>query len=238
MFGALMICLITILCTAWIMNGAYKRNNSQYEQELYDFLNTLATYTATLTDEEYEAVTEELRHQLAFTDFDTDNDIEMYMKYIVNTSGKCPLDQEDYPYRYYLVMTNNGEIQPLDYWSGDEPAAYDVVEMGSLWDEVSETRVSILYYPNKKEADISVCSEKGTVSGHKMKQTFCDDCIRDLFGMFEDTYVEELFIFDSDADTIYPIKECALKLDGFVIDITCGESNGYSLCFSDERKDG
>lgn len=229
LIGALIICVFTTLCTSWIMNGVYKQNNALYEQGLYDFLNAVATYTANLTDKEYEAVAEELRHQLAFTEFDADNDIEMYMKYIANTSEQCPLDQQSYPYRYYLVMTNNGEIQPIDYWSSEAADDNDVVELGSLWDEVSEARVSILYFPNKKTADISICSERGTVSAHKMKQIFCDDCIRNLFDMFEDTYMEELFIFDSETDIVYPIKECILNLDGYTLKIAPNESDGYSM---------
>lgn len=228
LLGALLVCLISIVATSWIMYFSYQKNDEEYEKGLYDFLNTAAAYTANLTDDEYQMVAEELRHQLAFTNFNADNDIEMYMKYIANTAESCPLDQEHYPYKYYLVMTNNGEMEPIDCWA-EEISDDEVVSFGALWDEVNETSVRFLYYPNKRETEIAISAGRGTVSAHKMKQTFCDECIRKLFDVFEETVLEELVIFDSKSGELYPIREMDMEIDGHIIEICLDEQWNYTI---------
>lgn len=228
-WGALMIVICTMLIYSLIVRWTFHENEKQYEKGLHDFLNTIAVYAANLTDEEFDAVTEELREQLAFTDLDADNDIEMYLKYIANTSESCPLEQENYPYRYYLVCTNNGEMKPIDYWQAESTEEGSVVELEHMWDEVSETSVSMLTFPNDKETDIGISTGRGTVSAHRMKQVFCDECIARLFDLFEETHLEEFFLFDSKTGDLYPIIESMLELDGYTLEIVAREKSGYDL---------
>lgn len=230
-YGALMICLFSTAVTALIMNASYARYNDQYEKELYDFLNTVATYVGTATDDEYDEIATELRDELVFTQFNLDNDIEMYMKYIINTSNQCPLDLENYSSRYYLVMTNNGNIQPIDNFGVGEDAEseYGYLEINHMWDEISETSISIMSFPDDKSTDISIRPNRGVVSAYRMKTIFCDDCIREIFTMNEDTCLGEVFIFDSESHILYPIKESTLELDSYTFTIAHNQSGGYNM---------
>lgn len=231
LYWAFMICICTIAATAFVMNAGYKRSEEQYEKELYDFLNTAAAYVASATEDEYEKIAEDLRDDLMLTQFNTENDIEMYMKYIVNTSSQCPLDQEDNSYRFYLVMTNHGTMQPLDKFlnESESDTEHSYIQMGNIWDEISETGANILYHPSECHTEIIIIPGRGVVSAHRMKTVYCDDCIRMLFDIFEDTYMEEIFIFDSYTHEAYPISESVLALDEYSIAVEMDEDHNYNV---------
>lgn len=214
LWGATMICLLTMLGTSLLWTFVFQsKTNDQYEKELTDVLNIVATYISTATDDEYKEIAEQIRDEFVFTQFNPDNDIEMYMKYIPNTSEHCPLDRESYPAQYYVVLTNTGSTVQLDVFdkTEDPDAEYGTMQMNSGWDEISETSVAVACFPDDKSADVSITSDRGVVSAHRMKSIFCDDCIREIFAVFEETYMEEVFIFDSTNHVLYPLKESKRK---------------------------
>ncbi len=60
------------------------RNNRQYEQDVEETLNMIATYFATATEDEYDEIAQTIRHDLVFSEYG--RDMKNLIQYIPNTS--------------------------------------------------------------------------------------------------------------------------------------------------------
>lgn len=75
------------------------------------------------------------------------------------------------------------------------------------YDDISGTSAHITKMPNKKKAVINLYCERGIVSVHKMKNLFCDDCIREILNTMKDQLVEEFVIFDAKKKVFYSVDD-------------------------------
>lgn len=70
--GSFLMCAFTaVLCMAGIAIGNI-RNNRQYEQDVEETLNMIATYFATATEDEYDEIAQTIRHDLVFSEYGRD----------------------------------------------------------------------------------------------------------------------------------------------------------------------
>lgn len=170
-------------------------------------VNTVAAYIASATDDEYEEISRQLRHDLVYSDFgqNTDN----FVRYIPNTSGLCPACAANDWAQAFLICTNTGEFYEMDvYVDGFEPGThYGAVHMANGYDEISQTELSITRTPDEKKVTIELRRKRGIISIHKMKALFCDTCIHNILTTIENAPVGEFVIFDSKEKKFYPIDD-------------------------------
>lgn len=72
---------ITCLCAIMITLLIERHHDRQ-------ILNTIAAYIASATDDEYEKIAWNIRHDLVYSDFG--KNIDNFVRYIPNTSNDCP----------------------------------------------------------------------------------------------------------------------------------------------------
>ena len=113
LYGAFMICALTIIAVCIIYNVKVAKVNEQTEQEMYTFLNTVTTYLTAATDDEYMEIAEQIRDDLVLSKFS--QNIEEYVRYIPNTANGCCAEQEHHSAQAYLVCTNTGELYPYAF---------------------------------------------------------------------------------------------------------------------------
>ncbi len=195
----------------------------------HQILNTVAAYIASATDDEYEQIAWNIRHDLVYSDFG--KNIDNFIRYIPNTSNNCPTcNSYDYA-KALLICTNTGECYELDVYSGGfEPNThYGALGMSSGYDEISRTELSITRYPDKKRATAELRRKSGIVSIHKMKTLFCDNCIQDILKTLENNSVGEFVIWDMANDKFYPINdEIVIQIGDYSI-VTAEVQNNYVI---------
>ena len=177
-----------MLFNAWQVNQQLKRAEAVY--------NTTYTFMATATEEEYDEITEELRHSLVLRTL-TEDDLP-YLDLIPNTAVNCPLDR-NLSDGLYLVALNTGTL----YSIAPEPNSHSNLRFG--YDEVSRSRLLFASGPGTTAATLT--REDGEVSVQRMKGIFCEDCFFALAEIQADTTVLEFALFAPAAHGFYPIVE-------------------------------
>lgn len=195
-------------------------------------INTIAAYIASATDDEYDKISWQLRHDLVYSDFGQNKD--NFVRYIPNTSDLCPTCNADDWAQAFLVCTNTGEFYEMDvYVDGFRPDThYGAVHMANGYDEISQTELSTTRTPDKQRTTIELRRKRGIVSIHRMKALFCDDCIHNILTTIENAQVGEFVIFDPREKKFYPIDdEIAVRIGDY--DIVTTEIGGtYQLTVS------
>lgn len=205
-FGAFLMCALTaILCIAGIIIGNIY-NNYKYEQDMDEILNTIATYFATATEDEYDEIAQTIRHDLVFSEYG--RDMENLIQYIPNTSEDCPTCRENYPAQALLVCVNNGVTYSLDIYHIDENPDGEINGMRMTFghDEISEANIHVIAYPGEQNGYAEIYRGRRIVSAHKMKSVFCDDCIRKILNTIDGQLLEEIVLFDTEQKAFYPVK--------------------------------
>lgn len=179
-----------MLFGAWQMNQQLKRVEAVY--------NTIYAFMATATEEEYDEITEELRHSLVLRTL-TAGDLA-YLDLIPNTADDCPLDRE-LNASLYLAALNTGTLYPI----APEETADAAFRFG--YDEVSQSRV--LIESGAGTTAVTLTRDGGEVSVQRMKGIFCGDCFSALAEVQTGSPVLEFVLFDAQTHTIYPIAESA-----------------------------
>lgn len=109
--GSFLMCAFTaVLCMAGIAIGNI-RNNRQYEQDVEETLNMIATYFATATEDEYDEIAQTIRHDLVFSEYG--RDMENLIQYIPNTSESCPPARKAIRHRHFLFVSIQEKPIPL-----------------------------------------------------------------------------------------------------------------------------
>lgn len=170
-------------------------------------INTMAAYMASATDDEYEKISWQIRHDLVYSDFGQNKD--NFIRYIPNTSDLCPTCSANDWAQAFLVCTNTGEFYEMDvYVDGFQPdTRYGAVHMASGYDEISQTELSAVRTPDQKRTTIELRRKRGIVSIHKMKTLFCDNCIRKILTATENAPIGEFVIFDSGERKFYSVDD-------------------------------
>ena len=192
--GVLCLCVVSlILPIEWVQHRR--------------LINTVSAYIASATDEEYEEISWQLRHDLVYSDFGQNK--ENFVRYIPNTSDLCPTCSTNESAQAFLVCTNTGEFYEMDvYADGFQPDIhYGAVHMSNGYDEVSQTALSAARTPDQKRTTIELRRKRGIVSIHRMKALFCDNCIHNILTATEDATVGEFVIFDSGRKKFYPVDD-------------------------------
>lgn len=228
LYGAFMICILTICVTSVLINQSNALANERNEKQITEMLNAIASYVASATDEEYEKVAKEIRHDFVFSTFH--NDIESFINYIPNTADVCQADHEDNASPISLLCLNTGERYPLDTLGQQKESdeIYSYSRFHCAYDEVSETSVAILFSPDGKEASISFYRGSGVVSIQRMKEQFCDECIEDILKTVENKWMPEFVIFDSKAHVFHAVQEGTVSIGNCVLTTTLKDS-GYNI---------
>ncbi len=206
-FGSFIMCMLTVAICVLSIKLNNIRNNRQYERDVEDTLNMIATYFATATEDEYNEIAQTIRHDLVFSEYG--EDIENLIQYIPNTSGNCPTCRESYPAQAFLVCVNTGEQYPLDLYhkdeNPDEEAAGMCLTFG--YDEISEASIHITTYQGIQNGYAQIYRGRRIISAHKMKSVFCDDCIREILNTIDGQLLKEVVLFDAEQKTFYPVED-------------------------------
>lgn len=153
-YGGFMMSIITIAACLIITSYNNIRITRQNGEDMELALNTIVTYMASATNDEYDKITETIRHDLVFSEYG--ENIEEYIKYIPNTAESCCLEREIYLSRAYLVCCNTGELYALDIFETDElpedKKPQNSTQLSFGYDEISQANIHIEKRPDQKGA--------------------------------------------------------------------------------------
>lgn len=213
---------ITCACTVSLVLLLTGANNFRISRKNYadmeKIIKTVEAYMVSATKDEYEGIAQTIRRDLVFSEFG--EDIENYMDYIPNIAEKCITCEKDYPAQAFLVSLNTGEIYSLDIFEEemDPYAYYSNIQVASGYDEVSQTSFQIYKNLGGKSGFVDLKRGRGIVSLHRMKQLFCDECIKKILHTVEGQITEEVVIFDATEKIFYPINDGAkAKIGDYII---------------------
>lgn len=184
----------------------------------HQILNMVAAYIASATDDEYEKIAWNIRHDLVYSSFG--KNVENYIRYLPNTSNNCPTCNPCNWAQAFLVCTNTGEYYILDVYSGGfKPNThYGALGISSGYDEISQTELSVIRNPDEKKATVELRRKGGIVSIQKMKTLFCDNCIQDILKTLENNPIGEFIIWDTVNNKFYPINnEIVIQIGDYSI---------------------
>ena len=213
-------CLLACLTTCIIMFvffGIYLvQLHREYNEMTKELLNTVAGYLTNATADEYDEIAQEIRHDLIY------RANEKYLiQYIPNTATNCPTCQRDYEYQIYFLANNTGEMYHIDTYrrlTGEQ------ISISGGYDEISQTRLNIIYDNN---CTVHINQEKDIVSIHRLKATFCDDCIEKILTAIDGQYITSFVIFIPQERAFYPISEdTELQIDNGTLSITYNKEIG------------
>lgn len=203
------------------------RSNKETE-ELFGFLST---YLATATDDEYEAIAKEIRDDLVYSEYG--QNIDNLIQYVPNTADECCLERDaGFIERMNFVFLNTGESYGLDVYDTVEPVSvqkgYGGVCMTSGYDEISGATVNITSERSEGTTIAHIDRGRGIVSVHKMKDRFCDDCIREILEVTDGELVDTAVLYDAEENVFYPITEGTLEIGDYTYE-TLYEDGGYTM---------
>ena len=159
------------LLISGLSNKYYDRKNNEDLQKVFD---TICTYLATATDDEYEEIAQSIRHDLVYSQYS--ENIENLIQFIPNTADECRLEDVKYPERVNFVFLNTGELYGLDiYGQGETPESSENSGSTMLtfgYDEISEENLIICKQPGDGTAEVTFSRQRGIVSVQKMKSVF------------------------------------------------------------------
>ena len=228
MEGNFVVCAAVVALVSIGIFAGVAWNNHKIEQETDELFGFLATYLATATDDEYEAIAEEIRNDLVYSEYG--QDIENLIQYIPNTAEQCCMKREaGFIERMNVVFLNTGEAYGLDVYDTVEPVSvqkgYSGVSITSGYDEISEATVSITSERAEGAATARLDRGRGIVSVHKMKETFCDDCIREILESTDGELVNTAVLYDSEEEKFYPVSEGRLEIGDYKYEIKYDDGN-------------
>lgn len=224
LYGGFMIGLLITLIFSIVTCISTLRTDHQYNQEAKKILDTVTTYMATATEDEYAEIAQSIRHDLVYSEYSSD--IDYYLQYIPNTADECCLEQSSYPQRLNLVFLNTGELYGLDPSETSNNAGSTTTTFG--YDEISEAHLSIIKRPGETNNEVSIDRGRGIVSFHKMKSEFCDNCIQNILTAIKDSLIIQAVIYDAEEKAFYPLEEGTLQIGDYSLETTYANS-GYKI---------
>lgn len=195
-FGVTALFLLVIgLHNIWV---SYQ--NDKYAEEA---MNILIAYMATVTKEEYDEISSDIRHSLVLDE--QDDDMEEFVQYIPNNADYCHVCAESYSAQIFLVCVNTGQFYSLDLYENNEsPNEYDERTVMSFgYDEVSRSSFCISKDFYTKSGYVELSREHSIVSIHRMKSLFCDDCIRKILDTVKHHGMKGFVILDAEKKKFY-----------------------------------
>lgn len=215
--GRWMISILIIIVFLAAVTFSNYRANRECAERLAQIMDTVNTYLATATEDEYEEIAETIRHDLVYSQYN--EDIEYLIQYIPNTADGCCLERDGYLSRANLVFLNTGEMYGLDVFeTGDLPEPEEEgysVQLTCGYDEISEASIHITKERGSGTGTADFYRGRGITSVHKMKEKFCDDCIREILDTVENEAVGEAVIYDTVEKKFYPVTEGTMQIGDY-----------------------
>ncbi len=213
----IMISILTIIVFLAAITFSNYRANRESAESLAQVMDAVNTYLATATEDEYEEIAETIRHDLVYSQYN--EDIENLIRYIPNTADGCCLERDGYLSRANLVFLNTGEMYGLDVFeTGDLPESEEEgysVQLTCGYDEISEASIHITKERGAGTGTADFNRGRGITSVHKMKEKFCDDCIRKILDTVENEAVGEAVIYDTVEKKFYPVTEGTMRIGDY-----------------------
>lgn len=213
----IMISILTIIVFLAATTFSNYRANRESAESLAQVMDAVNTYLATATEDEYEEIAETIRHDLVYSQYN--EDIENLIRYIPNTADGCCLERDGYLSRANLVFLNTGEMYGLDVFeTGDLPESEEEgysVQLTCGYDEISEASIHITKERGAGTGTADFNRGRGITSVHKMKEKFCDDCIRKILDTVENEAVGEAVIYDTVEKKFYPVTEGTIRIGDY-----------------------
>ena len=194
----------------WQINQQLKKAEAVY--------NTIYAFLATATEEEYDEITEELRHSLVLRTL-TEDDLP-YLDLIPNTAADCPLDR-NLSDGLYLVALNTGALYSID------PARTAHSNLRFGYDEVSQSRILLDSQPGTTA--ITLTRDGGEVSIQRMKGIFCEDCFSSLVETLTKKNVLEFVLYAPSPRSLSPITEAGEYIIGDFSVSILRKGNDYEI---------
>lgn len=217
LYGGFMIGVPTIIVFLAAVTVSNYRTNRMNAENLAKVLDTVNTYLATATEDEYEEIAETIRHDLVYSQYN--EDIEYLIQYIPNTADGCCLERDGYLSRSNLVFLNTGEMYGLDVFeTGELPEPEEEgysVQLTCGYDEISEASIHITKERGSGTGTADFYRGRDIISVHKMKEKFCDDCIREILDTVENEAVGEAVIYDTVEKKFYPVTEGTMQIGDY-----------------------
>lgn len=217
LYGGFMISVPTIIVFLAAVTVSNYRTNKMNAENLAKVLDTVNTYLATATEDEYEEIAETIRHDLVYSQYN--EDIEYLIQYIPNTADGCCLERDGYLSRSNLVFLNTGEMYGLDVFeTGELPEPEEEgysVQLTCGYDEISEASIHITKERGSGTGTADFYRGRDIISVHKMKEKFCDDCIREILDTVENEAVGEAVIYDTVEKKFYPVTEGTMQIGDY-----------------------
>ena len=228
-YGSLIICLSTLALSTLADGIGTIIANNRSQKQTDEIINTVVAYLSTATNDEYEEIMEQLRHDLIITRHQ--NDIKELLQYTPNTTENCPTCMKSHPAQAYIISANTGMLYSLDlYEKGDTPLdEYTGVSTNFGYDEISQTNIRVTreYADNHVTATLN-CG-RGIVSVHRMKRLFCDNCIDSILDATKDQLMDEFFLFDTEYKAFYPIDSgTTVQIWDYMLEIEY-KNNSYEI---------
>lgn len=213
----IMISILTIIVFLAAITFSNYRANRESAESLAQVMDAVNTYLATATEDEYEEIAETIRHDMVYSQYN--EDIENLIRYIPNTADGCCLERDGYLSRANLVFLNTGEMYGLDVFeTGDLPESEEEgysVQLTCGYDEISEASIHITKERGAGTGTADFNRGRGITSVHKMKEKFCDDCIRKILDTVENEAVGEAVIYDTVEKKFYPVTEGTMRIGDY-----------------------
>lgn len=208
-------CVISVMISGLIYNIALILANQCTEQNMQKAFAILTAYVATATDSEYAEIAQEIRHDLIFH-----TNAKQLVQYIPNTATDCPTCQNEYEYPIYFLANNTGELYYLDT---ERQLTGEQLSLSAGYDEISQTSLSILY---DHSCIARIKQKQDTVSVHRMKTIFCDDCINKILAAIDGQSITAFVIFMPQEQAFYPICEnTELQISNGTLAVTFNKQN-------------
>lgn len=213
-------CLAT-MCLCILFFAIYTlRSNYRINQETQQLQDMLSYYISSATDEEYYDIARRIRHD-SILSANTKN----FIQYIPNRSMRCPASRYYYDYPVYILAVNTGELYALNTEPSQQSGS---TYFKSGYDDISQSTLSLIFEDEKTYAVIK--QNQDIISIHKMKKTFCDDCIEKIVAAIDNQPTTAFVIFVPQEQAIYPINSgLAINNDNYSLTVNYDLTEDYML---------
>ncbi len=195
-------CVIVCFLFSCTILGATYISNRQAAKDMNEMSNMIIAYIATATDDEYDQIAEEIRHDFIFRKWDERT--RQFLQYIPNKAAQCRACQFDHPPQMYLLAVNNGGLYNI---ASETPPPSGSISFSGGYDEISQTRLSIVRDSYLDYDMLSLRQGNDVVSVHRMKNIFCDDCIDKILSTINGQTITSFVFFSASDNAFYPISD-------------------------------
>ncbi len=195
-------CVIVCFLFSCTILGATYISNRQAAKDRDTMLNMIIAYIATATDDEYDQIAEEIRHDFIFRKWDERT--RQFVQYIPNRAARCCACQRSHQPQMYLLAVNTGNLYAI---APETPQPSGTIRFASGYDEISQTSLNIVRDSYLDYDMLSLRQGNDVVSIHRMKNIFCDDCIDKILSTINGQTITSFVFFSAGDNLFYPVSD-------------------------------